>query len=51
MDRPGPGRRRPAPRGLQIKAVPFTLVLRADGTARSASIGRQSYDALVAALK
>lgn len=36
---------------LKIKAVPLTLVLRADGTARKAMVGRQSYDALLSALK
>lgn len=37
-------------RGLQIKAVPWTLVLRGDGTAKKAWLGRQSYDTLRGAL-
>jgi len=36
--------------GLAIRAVPWTLVLRGDGTAAHAYVGRQSYDALSSAL-
>ncbi len=36
---------------LKIKAVPLTLVLRPDGTARKAMVGRQSYDAMHSALR
>jgi len=35
---------------LDIKAVPYTLVLRADGTAAHAFVGRQSYDTLAGAI-
>lgn len=35
---------------LKITAVPYTLVLRPDGTARRAFLGRQSYDTLSSAL-
>lgn len=35
---------------LDIKAVPYTLVLRPDGTAKKAWLGRQSYDTLAGAL-
>lgn len=36
--------------GLKIRAVPLTLVLRGDGTAAHALLGRQSYDQLASAL-
>src|SRR5262249_54003710 len=36
--------------GLAIRAVPYTLVLRADGTAAHAFVGRQSYDTLASAI-
>ena len=35
---------------LDIKAVPYTLVLRPDGTAARAFVGRQSYDTLAGAI-
>lgn len=37
-------------RDLEVKQVPWTLVLRSDGTAARAFIGRQSYDTLKSAL-
>lgn len=37
-------------KGLKIKAVPWTLVLRGDGTAAHAFLGRQSYDTLSSAI-
>lgn len=36
--------------GLAIKAVPWTLVLRSDGTAARAFVGRQTYEQLSSAL-
>lgn len=35
---------------LQIKSVPYTLVLRPDGTAARAYVGRQSYETLAGAV-
>jgi thiol-disulfide isomerase/thioredoxin len=35
---------------LDIKAVPYTLVLRPDGTAARAFVGRQSYETLASAI-
>ncbi|HVK72933.1 MAG TPA: TlpA disulfide reductase family protein [Kofleriaceae bacterium] len=37
-------------KGLDIKAVPYTLVLRPDGTAARAFVGRQSYGTITAAI-
>ena len=36
--------------GLAIRGVPYTLVLRPDGTAARAFVGRESYDTLASAL-